>query len=162
METNERSPGTNRVPTWIASDEAFKDEVRGAVQALEEFHRETTGKEPTSTEALAILKEAIRDAADYIRHKNRRRLAETTSHKLACTIAFIRAVERQDTENAVKMQQTYARLQHEITPQTSKSQWFAAVKDHAVELMRVDVRDRARELKQAQSSMPHEIYDSRK
>ena len=150
------------IPSWVATDTSFEDEVRLQMDYLSECHRKTTGTEPSSLQQLEMLKQGIQSAAKYTRKKAHKALAQTSSHRLACTLSFIKAVEAGNEQQASRMQKRYNRLHRDLGTFSRTSQWYKEVKEHAVELMHIDVSDRVRELKQTRASLASEVYERKK
>ena len=152
----------HNIPTWVALDVGFEEEVNDEIKHITRRHVEVSKCEPDSVQRLGILKTAIRNASKYIQRKATKSFALTTTHKLACTLSYIRAVEAGDLVNACKLHKKYPRLQGDTAIITRTSEWYTNVKKHAVELMRSDISDRIQELKGTSNTLPSEVYESRK
>ena len=156
------SKAANIIPAWVGNHPRFEEEVIASFNFRLNQLNETSPKEVQPQAKINLLKEAIRDAASYVRSLEKDALAETTAHKLACTLAFIRAVGVNDFKAAMKMQSKYARLRQKLDQTTVGSQWYASVKQHAVELMRTDIAERVQELRTCKCQLRSEIYDRKK
>ena len=87
-------------------------------------------------------------------------IADTTAHKLATAIGFIRAIDSGQTNKAQTRANKYERLNPpNWLGNLPTSDWFGSIKKHAVELMHEDVGERVRELKKVKASLPQSIYE---
>jgi hypothetical protein len=150
------------IPGWVTAHANFEAEVHGEFDFRIAQHKEKQGEDPDSMMKLSILKDAIKAAAKHIKQVSAREIAQTTTHKLSCTLGFIRAVEIGNMEVARRMQTKYVRLQMDITSCATSCIEFRSIKDHAVELMHTDIADRVRELKSCRDNLPQEIFKRRK
>jgi len=89
-----RSSNTRRVPAWVALHPDYATEVEA------EFEYACDGRTLAAFEELGLLKAAIHRASKYIKRQCRERTAESIDHKLAVSLAFIRAMESGDLTKA--------------------------------------------------------------
>jgi endonuclease/exonuclease/phosphatase family metal-dependent hydrolase len=153
---------SNTVPTWVAFDDEFGNEVKDELEYLTKRRIAEHGTEPDAMQKLDNLKTAIRNASKYVKRKSANAVAATTTHKLACTLSFIRATEKGDLAQAERMKRKYRRLDHGLQTPLRSTCWYKELKEHAVELMRSEIGDRVQELKSVKSTTPLEIYERRK
>jgi endonuclease/exonuclease/phosphatase family metal-dependent hydrolase len=153
---------SNAVPTWVAFDGEFENEVEDELKYLTDRKRAELKADLDAQQHLDLLKAAIRNASKYIKRKSTKSIAATTTHKLACTLSFIRAVETGDKPQADRLKNKYHKLEYgEVMPCRSGC-WYKELKEHAIELMRSEIGDRVKELKSVKSTTPLEIYERRK
>jgi hypothetical protein len=126
------------------------------------FDEENHHADPTLAEDLTILKMAIRKATKNIRAAEAESMANTTGHKLALTLSFIRLIEAGDYSKAKSLQTKYAKLHCEVSAKTKTSREYLAIKNLAVELMHIDVDERIRELSSCRNGLAEETYKHRK
>ena len=150
------------VPTWVAFDEGFEKEVEDELEHLVNRKRAESKSDLGAQQHLDLLETAIRNASKYIRRKSTNTIAATTTHKLACTLSFIRAVEKGDKPQADRLKNKYHRLEYGRMMPCRSGSWYKELKEHAVELMRSEIGDRVLELKAARNTTPLEIYERRK
>jgi len=120
------------------------------------------GVDMIPVDELALLKEAIKEASKTIRAIASRRVAQTTAHRLAITLSFIRLVESQEYRKAEALQGKYERLSCSLSLSTTLSEEFKNIKNHAIELMHTDISERSQELKAARHGLAEEVYKRRK
>ena len=90
-------------------------------------------------------------------------LANTTEHKLAVCMTFIRAIYMCNYEKATSLQLKCSELTKvRVGHGTIFSQAFTAVKETTAELMRTDIWERYDELRRVQESLPEHMFDERK
>ena len=152
----------NLVPTWVAFDEDFENEVKNELEYLADRKRADLNTDLNALHQHDLLKDAIRNASKYIKRKSANAVAATTTHRLACTLSFIRAVETNDKLHAGKLKKKYHRLEYGTQMPSKSGSWYGELKEHAVELMRNEIGDRVQEVKSAKNTAPLEIYERRK
>ena len=82
-------------------------------------------------------------------------MANTTEHKLAIHMGFIKAVYAGSYKRAKDLKNKCSELGDvDLNKETQTSQWFLDVKDRAAELMQADVQERMEELKPMRESLP--------
>ena len=102
-----KTPG-RYLPAWIATHASFETGVERAMEQVRlRFIEESHNVDSTPVEDLAILKMSIRKAAKHIRTSDAQKIASTTKHKLAITLAFIRSIDMGDLAHATKLQKKY-------------------------------------------------------
>jgi predicted DNA-binding protein len=113
-------------------------------------------------ERLEILKKSAKRAANYIRQICRDAIACTTEHKLAVCLSVIRAVNDGDYSKVSALQSKCKELKHyNIVQGFDRTENFQKIKDLAVELMHLDVKERAEELRQQRANLPEETVEAK-
>ena len=157
-----KKPGSY-IPAWVAAHTNFEAEVEMAMERLKRrFTQENHDTDLSPADGLILLKLAIREAAKNIRCAEANKLASTTTHKLAITLSFIRAIEAGDYSKARSLQSKYDELRCPVSVKTKTSKDYLNIKNLAVDLMHIDVKERTQELRACRSSLAKDIYDRRK
>ena len=99
------------------------------------------------------------EAARLIRQPCQDSVVQIAAHRLATCLSSVKAIYDDNSDRAHMLQRKYRLLNKVcIDGETRPSKGFIEVKNHAVELMQLDVTQRANELKLVQSQLPqHEI-----
>lgn len=160
-----RSPKSKskHVPKWVTEHDYFPAELTDEYEArLSDFERNWK-RFPNPAEKLSIFKLSVHAASSYIRRLCKDVVASTNEHQLSLYINFIKAIHEGNFVKARDIQsncQELARVR--VCCNTCSSQEFMIVKEKAAELMQLDVRERADELKAAKNHLPKEIYERKK
>ena len=96
------------IPAWVVSDTCFESHVKESLQFLRQEVLEESGADPSPAVELDLLKKAIREAAKLVQSMSTRKMAQTTNHKLAVTLSFIRAIESDGLAHARMLQSRLA------------------------------------------------------
>lgn len=79
---------------------SFKAEVEGEYKHRLALCEEEQEGHPLPEMKLLILKASIRATAKYIKYLSDKDIAQTTAHRLSCTLTLIRAIETDHFEVA--------------------------------------------------------------
>ena len=151
------------IPRWVTEHEKYKAELLDEfIARCGDFER-LRKRPPTAFENLEILKKSAHKTASYIRRLCDSQVADTTAHKLAVGMSFLRAVRSSNLERAKQLQNKCVELhQFKITEDFVHTQDFIGVMDSIVAWMKSDIQVRADELKRLRASLPETIYEQRK
>jgi len=146
------------VPAWTVTHPEYKAELEGEFRFLcESARHDSPDGRISSMQKLSLLKKAAANAARHIRNLCADSIASCTSHRLACTMAFIKFVHDNDLEGAKAMQKKYVKLREvQVAANVKTSAAFIRIKDLAVELMQIDVKERAEGMQKLERSLPRE------
>jgi endonuclease/exonuclease/phosphatase family metal-dependent hydrolase len=154
-----RRKKANMFPSWVTECNVFGTEVEAEYRHLCGQHERSL----TGFHRLDILKNALQNAAKFVKHKNAKETAQTTEHRISATISFLRALAIGDLQTARKMQEVYTRLNHvNLIGTYLASPELRAIQDHALELVQSSTQERIAELRSSRSSLPDQIYKQRK
>jgi hypothetical protein len=160
---SKRNTNADFIPNWVASHDNFEAEVQISLRFLkQQYIEDNSGKSPTPVDELCLLKSAIREASNAVRAGSAQKIAETTAHKLALTLSFIRLVESGNYSKAKSLQARYGKLCCGMSASTTRSAEFKDIKNHAVDLIHIDIDERARELNTMRHGLAEEVYKRRK
>ena len=152
----------NSIPAWVAVHPSFAEEVNDALEELKQRFVEENPQELISPmQELDLLKAVVRQATGEIRRAGRSSEANTVRHKLASTLSFIKQIEDGEYRKATELLKKMDGTQCPISEATKGSEAYKQIKDSAVELMRLSVEERIKELKATKDSLPQAIYSIR-
>jgi hypothetical protein len=151
------------IPRWVTAHEEFNAELDAEIRTRCDDFVRCNRRDPSPFDKLRIFKESTYATARYIRRKCTEEVANSTEHKLAIHMGFIKAIYASNFKRAKDLQQKCGGLEHVIVSKDAQvTEEFQRVKDRAVELMQIDVRERAEELRQIRANMPDDAYESKK
>ena len=105
----------------------------------------------------------MRRAAGIIRRTCDEEVASTKEHKLSVLLSFIKAIQDNELERARTLQKKCAALrQASVNEHTRFTDAFLKIKDMAVELMHISIKERAEELQRTKASLPEAVVEERK
>jgi len=146
------------IPRWVTEHEQFNKELAEEFKVRCEDFLRCAQRQPDPSERLGIFKESVHVTASYIRRICKDLEANTTEHKLAVCMSFIRAIYTGRFDEAGLLQKRCDVLTSvRIDNNTWFSDEFMAVKTQVVELMQEDIRERTEELRQVKNNLPE--YD---
>jgi hypothetical protein len=141
----------------------FHQELRGQYDWLVKSFAEQEDKHPSPFDKLKLLKEGARQTSKYIRNKCRNAIAETKEHRLAVCLSFIRAVREGRFEKARNIQRNMKQLRDcEVFEGMERNISFERVLNLAEELMHMDIKERADELRKVREQLPEHEFELRK
>ena len=151
------------IPTWTIKHPRFQKETQKEFEYLCKEHVISQGSEPTAWTKINLLKQAGRNASSFIKEKCQQEIAATTVHKLATTLAFMRAIREGDMQYAGRCQNRYPKLRSvKLDEGASASGEFLNIKEHAVELMQIDIKEKTEELKACEATSSRYALDSKR
>ena len=110
LSSSKTPPKKTKIPAWVVSHKDFKQEVEAELNFAVKEHTEKEGKAPSPYEEVKLLKQSLEEAAKHIRSRCADMIAQTTAHKLAITMSFIKAINENDDSKARQLQKRYPRL----------------------------------------------------
>lgn len=151
------------MPAWVTEHRDFIQELQDQFNwSVKSFCAETN-QAPTPFEQLRLLKQSASNTAAYIRRKCRSEVADTKEHKLAAHLSFIKAVRQGNLDRARQIQCTVTELRgYQVDDGLEMTAGFGNILNRAEELMHMEVKERADELRQVRAQLPEHILEQRK
>ena len=98
------------IPAWVVAHADFPDEIQ---QELDYLCDKEKGQDDTTVSPmrkLALFKQAAKNAAIHIRRLCSQSLSACVSHRLACTLQFIKHIRDSNFKEAELLQRKYEKL----------------------------------------------------
>ena len=151
------------IPSWVIQHPDFRKELHGQYNWLVKSFTEQNDKHPSPFDKLKLFKEGAQLTAKHIRNKCRHEIAETKEHRLAACLAFIRASREGRFEKARCIQRNMKQLRDcKVFEGMEGSASFKRVLDLAEELMHIDIKERADELRNVRDQLSEYEFELRK
>ena len=148
------SDSLRQMPSWVASHTSFPELTREYFNDL----RHHAGS-PGALAQLQLFKDAMWQAARDLTHifkPGQRPKAAATEDRLSCSLSFVSALERRQSDHALAQVSRYPRLRsmygHDIVGVLSPT-GLMAMRDHAVELAQQNISERLEELRRLRSEL---------